>query len=179
MLFNHVILSPLLLLPSVFPSIRIFSSESALCVTWPSIGASALASVFPVSIQGWFFFLGWTGLISLQSKGLPSLFQHHNSKASILWHSAFFRVQLSCSYMTTEKAIALITWTFVSKVMSLLFNMLCTFVIAFFPRSRHLNFMAAVTVHSDLGAQENKICHCFLFPPLLFAMKWWDQMPWY
>ena len=86
-----------------------------------SIGASALASVHPVNIQGWFP-LGLTGLISLQSKGLSSLLQHHSSKASVLWHSAFFMVQLSHLYMTTGKTIALTRRTFVSKVMSLVFK---------------------------------------------------------
>ena len=103
---------------------------------WPDIGAST--SVFPMNIQGWFP-LGWTGWISFLSKGtFKSLLQHHSSKASILWHSAFFMVQLSHPYMTTGKAIALTRWTFVSKVMSLVFNMLSTFVIAFLPRSNCL-----------------------------------------
>ena len=179
MLSNHVILCrPFSLRLQSFPASGSLPVSQLFVSHGPNIGASSLAAIFPANIQGWFLF-GWIGLISLQSKGLPTLFQHHNSKASILWRSAFFRVQLSYPYMTTEKAIALITWTLVSKVMSLLFNMLCMFVIAFFPRSRHLNFMAVVSVHSDLGAQEKKICHCFLFLPLLFAIKWWDQMPWY
>ena len=99
-----------------------------------SIGASASASVLPMNIQDWFP-LGWTGLISLQSK---SLLQHHSSKASILQRSAFFIVQLSYSYMTTGKTIALIRWTFFGKVMSLLFNMLSRLVIVFLPRSKCL-----------------------------------------
>ena len=101
-----------------------------------SIGASALASVLPMNIQDWLP-LGLTGLIYLQSKGLKSL-QHNSSKAPILWHSAFFMVQLLHLYMTTEKTIALIMWTFVSKGMSLFFNMLSRLVIAFLPRSKHL-----------------------------------------
>ena len=104
------------------------------------IGVSASASVLPMNIQDWFP-LGWTGLISLQSKGtLKGLLQYHNSKASILWHSAFFIVQLSHPYMTTGKTIALTRRTFVGKVMSLLFNMLSRLVITFIPRSKRLRF---------------------------------------
>ena len=95
------------------------------------------ASVHPKNIQDWFP-LGWPGWISLQSKRLNSLLQHHSSKASILWHSAFFIVQISHSYMTTGKTIALTRWTFVGKVMSQFFNMLSRLVIDFLPRSRHL-----------------------------------------
>ena len=135
---NHLIFChPLLLLPSVFPSIRVLSNESALRIRWPNVlGASASSPVFPMNIQGWFP-LRLIGLILL-SKGLSSLFQHYNLKASILLHSAFFLVQLSPPYMTTGKTVALTRWTFVDKVMSLLFNVLSRFVIAFLPRSKHL-----------------------------------------
>ena len=111
---NHLILCrSLLLLSSIFPSIKIFSNESALCIRWPKHWASALASVLLKNIQDWFP-LGLTGLISLQSKGLKGLLQYHNSEASVLWHSAFFiKAQLSHSYMTTGKTIALTRWTFV------------------------------------------------------------------
>ena len=138
-----------------------------------NIGASS--PVFPMNIQGWFP-LGLTGLISLQCKRLKSLLQHHNSKASILQHSAFFMAQLSHLYMTTGTNIALTIQTFVGKLISLLFsiNTLSMFVIAFLPRSKCLNFMTGVTVCSDFRAQWNKICHCFHFFP--FAMKWWDQI---
>ena len=103
-----------------------------------SIGVSASALVPPVNTQDWSP-LGWTGLISLQSKGLSrDFFQHHNLKASILQSPAFFIVQLSHPYMTTGKTVALTIWIFVGKVMSLLFNMLSKFVIAFLPRSKHL-----------------------------------------
>ena len=115
-----------------------------------SIGASASASVFPMNIQDWFL-LGLTCLMSLQSK----------FKASILWHSAFFMVQLSHPYMTTGKTIVLTRWTFVGKVISLLFNMLSRLVITFLSRSKRLYFMAAVTICSDFGAQKNKVWHCF------------------
>ena len=122
---NHLVLChPLLLLPSIFPSIRVFSNESVLCIRGPKIGVSASASVLPMNIQDWSP-LGWTGWISLQFKGLSkSLLQHHSSKASILQCSAFFAVQLSHPYMTTGKTIALTRWTFVGKVMALLFKML-------------------------------------------------------
>ena len=123
---SHPLLSPLLL-PSILPTIKVFSNESVLCIG-QSIGASASASILPMNIQDWFP-LGWT---------LKSLLQHHSSKASILWNSAFFIVQLSHSYTTTGKTIALTRWTFVGKVMSLLFNMLSMLVITFLPRRKRL-----------------------------------------
>ena len=127
---NHLILCrPLLLLSSIFPSIRVFSSESGLHIRWPSIEASASASLLPVNIQG-------TGLISLLSKGFSSLLQHHSSKASILWCSVIFMFQLLHTCMTTGRFTALAIQTFIGKVMSLLFNMLSRFVMAFLPRSK-------------------------------------------
>ena len=102
-----------------------------------SIGTSGSTLVLPMNIQNWFP-LGWTGWISSQSKRLKSFLQHHGSKASILWCSAFFIVQLSHPYITTGKAIALTRWTFVGKVMSLFFNILSRLVIAFLPRSKCL-----------------------------------------
>ena len=123
------------------------------------------------------FRIDWLDLLAVQGT-LKSLLQHHSSKASILQCSAFFIVQLSHPYMATGKSIALTRQTFVGKGMSLLFNMLSSLVIALLPRSKCLlNFMAAVTICSDFGAQENKVWHCFhCFP--IFAMKWWDWMPW-
>ena len=106
-----------------------------------------------------FFRMDWLDLLADQGT-LKSLLQHHRSKASILWHSAFFIVQLSHPYMTTGKTIALTRWTFVSKVMSLLFNMLSRLVITFLPRSKYLNFLASVTICSDFGAPKNKVSHC-------------------
>ena len=114
-----------------FPMSQFFTSGGQ------SIGASVSASVLPMNIQDWFP-LGWTGWISLQSKGVSSLLQHHSSKASILRHLAFFIVQLSHPYVTNRKTIALTRWTFVGKVMSLLFNMLSSLVMAFLPRSKRL-----------------------------------------
>ena len=106
------------------------------------------------------FRFDWFGLLAVHGT-LKSLLQHHSSKASVLWCSAFFIVQLSHPYMTTVKTIALTIWTFVGKIMSLLFNMLISLVIAFLPRSQCLNFKAAVTICGDFGAQENKVSHCF------------------
>ena len=124
---NHLIFCHLcLILPSIFPSIRLFSNESARSSGGQSTGASA--SDLPMNIQDWFP-LGLTGLLSLRSKGLASILQHHSTKAYIIWCSAFFMVQLSHWYMTTRKTIALTLWTFVGTVMSLLFNMLSRFVI--------------------------------------------------
>ena len=120
----------------ILPSIRVFSNESVLPIRW-SMGVSATASILPINIQDWFS-LGWTGWISLHSKGLSSLLQYHSSKASILLHSAFFIVQLSHPYMTTGKTIALTIWTFDGKVMSLPFNMLSRLLITFLPRSKRL-----------------------------------------
>ena len=114
-----------------FPMSQLFASCGQ------STGVSASASVLPMNIQDWYH-LGWTGLIPLLSKGLKSLLQHHSSKASILWCSAFFTVQLSHPYMTTGKTIALTRWTSVSRVMSLLFNMLSSSIIAFLLRRKSL-----------------------------------------
>ena len=168
MLFNHLLLcGPLLLLPSTFPSIRVFSSGSAFRIRWPkywsfsfSISSSSENSGLISCNNDWF------DLLAVQ-RNHKNILQHQNSKASIIPRSAFFMVQLSHPYMTTGKIIALTIQAFVSKVMSLLFNMLSSFVIAFLLRSKHLlnNFMATVTICSDIGAQENKICHCFRFFP--------------
>ena len=106
------------------------------------------------------FRMDWLDLLAVQGT-LKSLLQHHSSKASILLHSPFFIVQLSHPYMTTGKTIALTRRSFVGKVMSMLFNMLSRLVITFLPRSKRLYFMAAVTICSDFGAQENKVGHCF------------------
>ena len=124
---------PLRLLSSVFPTIRVFSNELALCIRWPKYWTSALASILPKYIQD-LFPLRSTGLI-LQSKGLSSLLQHHSSKTSILWCSTFFMFQLLHPYTTTGKARALTRWTFVSKVISLFFNMLSRLIIVLFQRA--------------------------------------------
>ena len=159
---KHLILChPLLLLPSVFPSIRVFSNDSVLRIRWPKYWSFSF-SISPSNEYSELisFRMDWLDLLAVQ-RTLKSLLQHHSSKASILWCSAFFIVQLSHPYMTTGKSIALTGQTFVGKVMSLLFNMLSGLVIVFLPRSKRLNFMAVVTICSDFGAQENKVCHYF------------------
>ena len=136
---NHLILChPLLLLPSIFPRIRVFSSESVLPIRWPKCWSFSFSispsNEYPglISLR-----MDWLDLLAVQET-LKSLLQHHSSRASILWHSAFFTVQLSHPYMTTGKTIVLTRQTFVGKVMSLLFNMLSRLVIAFLPGSKHL-----------------------------------------
>ena len=160
-LYNHLILCcPLLLLPSIFSSIRVFSNESVLRIRWPKYWSFS----FNPSNE-------YSGLISFRIDGfdllavqrtLKSFPQHHNSKVSILWHSTFFIVQLSHPYMTTGKIIALTRQTFVSKVMFLLFNMLSRFVIAFLSRSKRL-LIAWLQPSSAviLEPPKNKACHCF------------------
>ena len=127
-----------------------------------SIGVSATVSVLPMNIPDWFP-LGWTGWISLLSKRLSRVF----SNTSILQHSAFFIVQLSHPYMTTGRTIALTRWTFVGKVMSLLFNMLFRLVITFLPRSKRV-LISWLQSPSDFGAPQNKVSHCFHCFPIYF-----------
>ena len=134
---NHIILCcPLLLLPPIPPSTRVFSNESTLHIRWPKYWSFSIN--YSTEYSGLIFFrMDWFDHLAFQGT-LKSLLQHHSSKASILRHSAFFIVQLSHPYMTTGKTTALTTQTFVSKVMSGLFNMLSRFVIAFLPRSKRL-----------------------------------------
>ena len=147
---------------------QFFASDSQ------SIGVSTSASVLPMNIQDWFP-LALTSWISLQSKGLSkSLLQHHSSKASILRRSAFFIVQLSHLYLTTGKTIALTRWTFVSKVTSLLFNMVSSLVIAFLPKSKRL-LISWLKSPSAVILEPRKIKSATVSPS--FAVKWWDQMP--
>ena len=157
---NHLTLCyPLFLLPSIFPNIRAFSDKLAFCIRWPKCWSFSISPSNECS--GLVSFrIDWFDLVTVQGT-FKSHLQHHSSKASILWHSAFM-VHLSHTYMTTRKIVGLTVWTFVGKVMSLFFNTLSRFVITFLPRSKHLfNFMAAVTIHSDFRAQENKV-HFFL-----------------
>ena len=135
---NLTFCCPLLLLPPIPPSIRVFSNESTLHTRWPKYWSFSF-SISPsnehpglISIR-----MDWLDLLTVRGT-LKSLLQHHSSKASIFWHSAFFIVQPSHPYMTTGKTIALTRWTFVGKVMSLFFNMLSWLVITFLPRSKHL-----------------------------------------
>ena len=136
---NHFILCrPLLLLPSIFLSIGVFSNESALCIRWPKYWSFNFnvspSNEHPELIS---FRIEWLDLLAVQGT-LKSLLQHHSSKASILQHLAFLTVQLSYPYMTTGKTTALTRWTLVDNIMSLLFNMLSRLVITFLPRSKHL-----------------------------------------
>ena len=136
---SHLILChPLLLLPPIPPSIRVFSSESTLHMRWPKYWSFSF-SISPSNEHPGLisFRMDWLDLLAVQGT-LKSLLQQHSSKASILWHSAFFTIQLSHPYMGTGKTIALTRWTFVGKVMSLLLNMLSRLVITFLPRNKHL-----------------------------------------
>ena len=139
MLSNHLILCcPLLLLPSIFPSIRVFSNESILHIRWPKYWSFSFNISLSNEHSGLVSFrMDWLDLLAVQGT-LKSLLQHHSSKASIVWRSAFFTVQLSHPYMTTGKTIALTRQTFVGKVMSLLLNILSRLVITFLLRSKHL-----------------------------------------
>ena len=162
MISNHLTLCHPLLLPSIFPSIRVIFSESALPIRWPNYWS------FTISLSNEYsgfisFNIEWFDLLAVQGI-LKSLLQHHNSKASLLRHSAFFMVQLSNLYIPTGKTIALTIWIFIDKVVfAFIICQVCHIL-----SSKELascNFMTAVTVCSDFGAQENKICYCFhLFP---------------
>ena len=152
---NHLVFCPpLLLLVSIFPSIWVFSNESALCIRWPKY-CSFNFNISPSNEHSGLisFRMDWLDLLAVQGT-LKSLLQYHTSKTSILQHSAFFMVQLSHPYMTTWKPIALTRQTFVGKVMSLLFNMLSSFSSK---EQASFNFMAAVTICSNFGAQENSL----------------------
>ena len=136
---NHLILChPLLLMPSIFPSIRVFSNESVLLIRWPKYWSFIFSIGLSNEYSGLISFrIDWFDLLAAQGT-LKSLLQHHSSYASILQCSAFFIIQLSHPYMTIGKTMTLTRWTFVGKVMSLLFNMLCRLVITFLARSKHL-----------------------------------------
>ena len=161
---NHPILCHRIFLPpSIFPSIRVFSNESVLHIRWPKNWSFSLSISPSNEYAGLISFkMDWLDLLAVQGT-LKSLLQHHSSKASILWCSAFFIVQLLHPYMTSGKTIALTTQTFVHKLMSLLFNVLSRLVIAFLSRSKQesFNFMSVVTIGSDFGAPQNKLSHCF------------------
>ena len=167
---NYLILCrPLLLLPSIFPSIRVFSNESALRIRWPKYWSFSL-NISPSNEHSGLisFRMDWLDLLSVQGT-LKSLLQHHSSKASILQHSAFFIVQLSHPYTTTGKTIALTRQTFVGKVMSLLFNMLSRWLITFFPRSKHLLISWLQSPSAVIWEPpKNKVCHCFHCFPIYF-----------
>ena len=166
---NHLILShPLLLLHSVFPSIRVLSNELVICIRWPKYWSISISPSNEYS--GLIYFrIDWFDILVVQGT-LKSLLEHHNSKASILWHSAFFMVQLSHPYMTTGKAIALTIRTFVSKVMSLLLNVLSRFVIAFLSRNRHLwiSWLQSLSAVILEPKKVSKVSHCFHCFPIYF-----------
>ena len=167
---NHLILClPLLLLPSVFPSIRIFSSKSVLCIRWPKCWSFKFSISPSNEYSGLISFkMDWLDLLAVQGT-LKSLLQHRSSKALILRHSAFFMVQLSHPYMTTGKTIALTTWTFVGKVMSLLFNMLSRLVKTFLLRSKLLLISWLQSPSAViLRPPKNKVYHYFRCFPIYF-----------
>ena len=160
--FNRLILCrPLLLLPSIFPSIRVFSDKSVLLIRWPKYWSFRF-SISPSNEHSGLisFRMDWLDLFAVQGT-LKTLLKHHNSKASILQHSAFFMVQLSHPYMTTGKTIALTTWTFVGKVMSLLFNMLSRLVITFLPRGKSLLISWLQSPCAVILEPKKIVCHSF------------------
>ena len=169
---NHFILCRPLLLPSVFPNIRVFSSESALHIRCPKYWSFSFnispSNEHPGLIS---FRMDWLDVLVAQGT-VKSLLQHHSSKAAILRCSGFFMIQLSHPYVTTGKTIALTRWTFVGKVVSLLLNMPSRLVITFLPRSKHLliSWLQSPSAVA-FGAQENEVCHCFrCFPIYLKVM---------
>ena len=162
MLSNHLILCRrLLLLSSIFPSIRVFSNESAFLIRWPEYWSFSFnirpSNKHPGLIS---FSMDWLDLLTVQGT-LKSLLQHHSSKASVLQCSASFIVQLSHLYMTTGKTIALTRWTFAGKVMSLILNMLSRLVITFLPRSKHLLISWLQSPSAVIFKPRNKVRHCF------------------
>ena len=169
---NYLILChPLFLLPSIFPSIRVFSNESALCIRWPKDWSFSF-NISPSNEHPGLISFRMDCLDFLAVKGtLKSLLQHHSSKASILQCSAFFTVQLSHPYMTTGKTIALTRWTFVGKVMSLLFNMLSRLVITFLPRSKHLLISWLQSPSAVILETKKMKSALFTLFPYLLAMK--------
>ena len=171
---NHLILChPLLLPASIFPGIRVFFNDSVLCIRWPKYWNFSFSispsNEYPGLIS---FRIDWFDLLTVQGsqESFPTLqFESINPLALSLLYGPTLT-----SIHDSWKTIALTKWTFVSKVMSLLFNMLSRFVIGFLPRSKCL----LISCLQSPSTQENKICHCFLFFPHLFAMKWWNWMPW-
>ena len=175
---NHLTFCRSLLLPSIFPSTRDFSNESTLCMRWPKYWSFSFnispSNEHPGLIS---FRMDLLDIFAVQGT-LKSLLQHHSSKTSILWCSAFFIVQFSHPYMTTGKTIALTRWTFVDKVMSLLLNMLSRLVITFLTRSKHLLIswlQSPSAVNLELRKMKSDTVSILSH---LFAMKWWDWMPW-
>ena len=172
---NHLILyRPLLLPPSIFPSIRVFSNESVLHIRWPKCWSFSF-NISPSNECSRLisFRMDWLDFLAVQGDSQEFLLQHHSSKASILQHSAFFLVQFSHPYMATGKIIALTRWIFVDKVTSLLFNMLSRLVITFLPRSKCLLISWLQSPSAViLEPPQNKVCHCFHCFPIY--LPWSD-----
>ena len=171
---NHFILChPLLFLPSIFPSIRVFSNESALHIRGPKYWSFSFSISPSNEYSGLISFrMDCSDLLAVQGT-LKSLLQHHSSKASILWYTDFFIVQLLHPYMTTGKTIALTRQTFVGKVLSLLLNMLSMLVTAFLPRSKHLLISWLQSLSAViLEPPKNKVCYCFHCFPIY--LPWSD-----
>ena len=170
---HPILCHPLLLLPPIPPSIRVFSNGSTLRMRWPKYWSFSFSISPSNEHSGLIFFrMDWLDLLAVQGI-LKSLLQHHSSKASIFRHSAFLTVQLSHPYMTTGKTIALTRWTCIDKEMSLLFNMLSSLVITFLPRSKCLLISWLQSpICSDFGAQKNKVSHCFHCFPIY--LPWSD-----
>ena len=167
---NHLILFPLFLLPSMFPNIRVFSNELALHIRWPKFWSFSISSSSEYSglIS---FTIDWFDLLAVQET-LKSILQHHSSKASVLWQTAFFIVQLSYLHITIGETIALTILTFVSKVMFLLFNTLSRFVIAFLPRSKCLLTAWLQSTSTVLLKHKKIVYHCFHCFPIY--LSWSD-----
>ena len=164
--------------PSIFPGIRVFSKESVLYIRWPKYWSFSFNISPSNEYSGLISFrINLLNLLTVQGN-LKSLLQHHRSKASTLGHSAFFMVQLSHPYMTTGKTIAWSRQIFVGKVMSLLLNMLSRLVIAFLPRSKCLLISWLQSPSPVILETKKRSLSLFPLFPHLFAMKWWDQMPW-
>ena len=172
-----ILYRPLLLLFSIIASIRVFSKESVLRIRFPKYWSFSFSISTSNEYSGLIFIrIDWFDFLAVQGN-LRSLLQYYSSRASVLWHSTFFVVQLSLLYMTTGKTIALTIQTFAGKVMSLLFNTLPRFFIAFLSRSKYLLISRLLSPSTVIfGVQEKSLTVSIV--PHLFAMKWWDWMPW-
>ena len=166
---SYLILSrPLLLLPPIPPSIRVFSNESTLPMRWPKYWSFSFSIIPSKEIFGLIFRMDWLDLLAVQGT-LKSLLQHHSSKASVLWCSAFFIVQISHPYMATGKTIALTRWTYVCKIMSLLFSILSRLVITFLPRSKHL-LISWLQSPPAVSIVSPSICHEVMGPDAMILV---------
>ena len=166
MISNHHILYILLLPPSIFPSIRVFSNESVLHLRWTNYWSFSFNISPSNEYSGLISFrMDWLYLLAVEGN-LKSLLQQHRSKASILWPSDFFIVQLLHPFMTTRKTVALTRWTFVGNLLSLLFNMLSRLVITFLPRSKHLLISWLQSPSAVILEPLKIVCHCFHYFPI-------------